>query len=46
VREVIADQVADDDPPEVWRTARRLLVAGHDRESVLRQLALCFTPAS
>lgn len=44
VREVIANQIADDDPPEVWRTARRLLAAGHDRESVLRQLALCFTP--
>ncbi|TAL21531.1 MAG: hypothetical protein EPN99_07460 [Frankiales bacterium] len=44
VREVIASQIADDDPPEVWRTARRLLAAGLDRESVLRQLALCFTP--
>lgn len=44
VREVIANQIADDDPPQVWSTARRLLAAGLDRESVLRQLALCFTP--
>jgi hypothetical protein len=44
VREVIATQIAGDDPPEVWRTARRLLTAGLDRESVLRQLVLCFTP--
>ena len=44
VREAIAAQIADDDPPEVWRTARRLLAAGVDRVSVLRQLTLCLTP--
>jgi hypothetical protein len=44
VRQAIANQIADEDPPEVWRTARRLLAAGHDRHSVMRQLALCFTP--
>jgi hypothetical protein len=44
LRQAIANQIADDDPPEVWRTARRLLAAGHDRHDVMRQLTLSFTP--
>ena len=31
--------VADDDPPEVYETARRLLDAGYDRHEVLHMLA-------
>lgn len=44
VREAVANQIADDDPPEVWSTACRLLAAGHDRDDVMRQLVLTFTP--
>ena len=40
MREVVATQIADDDPPEVWRTAQRLLAAGMDRAEVLHQLVL------
>ncbi len=40
VRAVVANQIADDDPPETWITARRLLALGMDRERVMRQIAL------
>lgn len=39
VHEVIANQLWDDDPPEVWQAARRLLAAGHERHDVLHALA-------
>jgi hypothetical protein len=42
--EVAANQVANDDPPEVWETAQRLLGLGLDRELVLRQLVLAMVP--
>jgi hypothetical protein len=38
--EVVANQVADDDPPEVWATAQRLLSLGLDRRSVLSELVM------
>lgn len=38
VHEVVANQLWDDDPPEVWQTARRLLAAGHQRHDVLHAL--------
>jgi hypothetical protein len=44
VREAIAAQIIDDDPPEVWRSAQRLLALGMDDEDVMRQLVLTFTP--
>ncbi|MDQ3152882.1 MAG: SEC-C domain-containing protein, partial [Actinomycetota bacterium] len=40
IREMIAEQIADDDPPQVWQTARRLLDGGMERLDVWRQLAL------
>lgn len=40
LREILATQIADDDPPEVWATARRLLATGIDRDQVLSQLTL------
>lgn len=38
IHELIANQLWDDDPPELWQTARRLLAAGHDRHDVLHML--------
>lgn len=40
----VANQIADDDPPQVWATAQRLLGEGLDRHAVLGQLVLAFTP--
>ncbi len=39
VQEVIANQLWDDTPPEVWQAAQRLLAEGHDRHAVLHALA-------
>jgi hypothetical protein len=39
MHEVVAKQLADDDPPKVYVTARRLLDAGYDRHEVLHMLA-------
>ncbi|MGH3906819.1 MAG: hypothetical protein ACRDTE_21955 [Pseudonocardiaceae bacterium] len=38
--EIVATQIAGDDPHQVWRTAERLLADGMDREQVLGQLVL------
>jgi hypothetical protein len=40
VRTIVANQIADDDPPETWLTARRLLELGQSREKVMDQLAM------
>lgn len=40
----IANQILDDDPPLVWMTAQRLLAAGRDRVTVLRDLIAAFEP--
>jgi hypothetical protein len=39
MHEIVAKQLADHDPPEVYETARRLLDAGYDRHEVLHMLA-------
>lgn len=39
MHEVVANQLADEDPPEVYRTARRILDAGYGRHEVLHMLA-------
>jgi tetratricopeptide (TPR) repeat protein len=39
MHEVVAQQLWDDDPPETWETARRLLAEGYDRHEVLHMLA-------
>ncbi len=38
MHEVVATQLWEDDPPEVWQTARRLLAAGYGRHDVLHML--------
>jgi SEC-C motif len=42
--ETIANQVANDDPPEVWETAQRLLGLGLDRRKVLSDLVVAMVP--
>jgi hypothetical protein len=39
LHEIVANQLADDDPAEVFQTARRLLDAGYNRHEVLHMLA-------
>jgi Domain of unknown function (DUF1841) len=39
MHEVVANQLWEDNPPEVWQTAQRLLVAGYERHEVLHMLA-------
>ncbi|CAN5183137.1 SEC-C metal-binding domain-containing protein [soil metagenome] len=41
--EVVAAQLWDDDPPEVWQTARRLVGIGYDRHEILHMLAWAMT---
>lgn len=41
-RQVIANQILDDEPPEVWATAQRLVAAGIEPESAFGQLAMVF----
>jgi hypothetical protein len=39
MHEVVATQLWDDSPPEVWDTAARLLKAGYKRQEILHMLA-------
>jgi len=39
MHEIVATQLWDDSPPEVWDTAVRLLDAGYDRHEILHMLA-------
>jgi hypothetical protein len=39
MHEVVATQLWDDSPPEVWDTAVRLLEAGYERHEILHMLA-------
>lgn len=39
MHEIVANQIWADDPPEVWRTAERLLAGGRDRHEILHMLA-------
>jgi hypothetical protein len=39
LHQVIANQLWDDTPPEVWQAARRLLARGYDRHAILHALA-------
>lgn len=45
LRVAVADQIAHDEPPQVWRTAQRLLADGRDRTAVMRELVLALTPS-
>jgi hypothetical protein len=39
LHEIVATQLWDDSPPEVWHTAVRLLAAGYGRHEILHMLA-------
>lgn len=39
MHEIVTNQLWDDDPPEVWQTAKRLVADGYDRHEVLHMLA-------
>ena len=38
MHEIVATQIWDDSPPEVWDTAVRLLEAGYERHEILHML--------
>ena len=38
MHEIVANQLWDDDPPEVWRAAQRLRALGYERHEVLHML--------
>ena len=38
IHEIIATQIVDDDPPEVWATAQRLHKLGYGRHEILHML--------
>ena len=42
IHEIVAKQLWDDDPPEVWQTASRLLGAGYERHEILHMLGWAF----
>lgn len=39
MHEIVATQLWEDDPPEVWETAARLLDAGYERHEIFHMLA-------
>ena len=44
IHEIVATQLADDDPPEVWATAQRLRRLGYGRHEILHMLGAAMTP--
>lgn len=44
--QVIATQLADDDPPDVWATAQRLRKLGYGRHEILLMLGAGTAPAA
>lgn len=44
IHEIVATQIVDDDPPEVWQTAQRLRKLGYGRHEVLHMLGAAMTP--
>jgi hypothetical protein len=44
LHEIIVEQLWEDDPPEAWRTAKRLLAAGYERHEILHMLGSALFP--
>ncbi len=40
--EIVANQIAADDPAETWLAAQRMLAAGYDRHKIFGQLVMAF----
>ncbi|MGH2445786.1 MAG: hypothetical protein ACRDGD_07085, partial [Candidatus Limnocylindria bacterium] len=43
IHEVIANQLLDNEPPEVWQTAKRLIAAGHEEHTILHMLGFAMS---
>jgi hypothetical protein len=43
IHEIIATQLWEDDPPEVWQTAKRLIAVGYERHEILHMLGSALT---
>ena len=44
IHEIVAAQLVDDDPPEVWATAQRMRRLGYGRHEILHMLGAAMTP--
>jgi len=44
LHEIVAEQLWEDDPPEAWQTARRLLAAGYERHEIFHMLGSALVP--
>jgi hypothetical protein len=44
LHEVLTEQLLNDDPPEVWRAARRLIGAGYERHEIFHLLGSALAP--
>jgi Domain of unknown function (DUF1841) len=44
LHEIIVEQLWEDDPPEAWRTVKRLLAAGYERHEILHMLGSALVP--
>lgn len=38
MHEIVANQLWDDDPPETWNTAQRLIALGYERDDIVHML--------
>jgi hypothetical protein len=44
LHEIVANQLADDEPPEAWATAQRLRKLGYGRHEILHMLGAAMSP--
>src|SRR5437868_12476433 len=44
IHEIVANQIIDETPPEVWATAQRLRRLGYGRHEILHMLGAAMTP--
>ena len=44
IHEIVAEQLWENDPPEVWETARRLSEAGYERHEIFHMLGSALVP--
>lgn len=44
IHEIVAEQLWENDPPEAWQTARRLLESGYERHEIFHMLGSALVP--
>src|SRR5712691_10776059 len=44
IHEIVAEQLWENDPPEAWQTAQRLLDAGYERHEIFHMLGSALVP--